>query len=85
MTASVPEETSLTISTEGTRRHRPSANSTSRGVLIPKLVPSPAACRMASTISLLARPKSSGPHEPQKSTSSCPSAVVIRQPLPRTT
>ena len=51
MAASVPDETSLTRSTEGTASAISAASSTSRSVGAPKVVPSSAASRTASTVS----------------------------------
>src|SRR3954467_15764239 len=65
MPASVPDETSRTRSIDGTASTISSASSTSRSVGAPKLVPSSAASRTASTVSASAWPKSSGPpHTP---------------------
>jgi hypothetical protein len=66
--ASVPEETRRTISTDGTASTSSAASSTSRSVGAPKLVPSSAASRTASTVSGSACPKMSGPHDMTQST-----------------
>jgi hypothetical protein len=66
--ASVPDETSRTISTEGTASTISAASSTSRSVGAPKLVPSSAAMRTASTVSGSACPNSSGPQDMTQST-----------------
>ena len=65
--ASVPDETSRTISTDGTALAISSASSTSRSVAVPKLVPSRAAAITASTVSGSACPKISGPQESTQS------------------
>ncbi len=67
ITASVPEETRRTFSTEGTASTISAASSTSASVGAPKLVPRSAASRTASTVSGSACPKSSGPHESTQS------------------
>ena len=66
--ASVPDETSRTSSIDGNASTISSANSTSRSVGAPKLVPSSAASRTASTVSGSACPKSSAPHDITQST-----------------
>ena len=66
--ASVPDETSRTRSTDGTASTISAASSTSRSVGAPKLVPSRAASRTASTVSGSACPKSSGPQDCTQST-----------------
>ena len=67
--ASVPDETSRTCSTDGTASTISAASSTSRSVGAPKLVPSSAASRTASTVSGSAWPKISGPHDCTQSSS----------------
>ncbi len=62
--ASVPELTSRTISTDGTRAVISSAISTSAAVGAPKLVPLSAARQTAATTSGCAWPRMRGPHEP---------------------
>ncbi len=66
--ASVPEETSRTISIDGTASQISSASSTSARVETPKVVPSSAAAVTARTVSGSACPKSSGPHDMTQST-----------------
>ena len=66
--ASVPEETSRTISTDGTASTISAASSTSRSVGAPKLVPSRAASVTASTVSGSAWPNTSGPQDMTQST-----------------
>ncbi len=83
--ASVPDETSRTRSTDGTASTISAASSTSRSVGAPKLVPSSAASRTASTVSGSACPKISGPHDCTQSSSVRPSAVSIVAPWPRST
>ena len=68
MAASVPEETSRTISTDGTAATISAASSTSASVGAPKEVPSAAALVTASTVFGSAWPKSSGPHDMTQST-----------------
>lgn len=67
MVASVPELTSRTCST-GVRSTISAASSTSPGVGVPKLVPSVAASRTASTTSGWAWPRINGPQEQTRST-----------------
>ena len=67
--ASVPDETSRTFSTDGTASTISAASSTSLSVGAPKLVPSSAASRTASTVSGSACPKISGPHDCTQSSS----------------
>ncbi len=66
--ASVPEETSRTISTDGTASTISAASSTSRSVGAPKLVPRSAASAIAATVSWSACPKTSGPQDSTQST-----------------
>ncbi len=61
--ASVPEFTSRTISTDGTRSRISSASSISRSVGAPKLVPISSAISMASITAGCRCPNSSGPQE----------------------
>ena len=61
--ASVPDETSRTISTDGTASAISPASSTSRSVAAPKLVPSSAAALTASTVSGSAWPKINAPQD----------------------
>ena len=63
--ASVPELTKRTISIDGKASQTSSANSTSRRVGAPKLVPSRAASVTASTTRGWACPRISGPQEPR--------------------
>ena len=64
MHASVPLEQSRTFSIDGIAAHSASANSTSRSVGAPKLVPSAAARWIASITAGCACPSSIGPQEP---------------------
>jgi hypothetical protein len=66
--ASVPEETSLSCSIEGTIETIRSATSTSASVGTPNEVPREAASTAASTISLRPCPNRSAPHDWQRST-----------------
>jgi hypothetical protein len=66
--ASVPEETSLTFSIDGTASTITSARRTSRSVAAPNVVPSAAASRTASTTSVGAWPRMSGPQDMTQST-----------------
>jgi hypothetical protein len=59
--ASVPEETSRTISTDGTASTSSAASSTSAAVGAPKVVPRWAASAIAASVSSSAWPKTSGP------------------------
>jgi hypothetical protein len=59
--ASVPEETSRTISTDGTASTISAANSTSASVGAPNVVPRRAASEIAASVSSSAWPKTSGP------------------------
>ena len=81
--ASVPEETSRTCSIDGTASAISAASSTSRSVGAPKLVPSSAASRTASTVSGSAWPKISGPHDCTQSSRRRPSRVSMYAPSPR--
>ena len=63
MVASVPELTSRTISIDGTADRISSANSTSRSVGAPKLVPVSMTSRRASTTGCGQWPRISGPQE----------------------
>ncbi len=64
MVASVPDETSRTLAIDGTAAQSFSANTTSRSVGAPKLVPAAAASRTASSTSGCAWPRIIGPHDP---------------------
>ena len=66
--ASVPELTSRTCSTGGTRPMISSASSTSAGVGAPNDSPRPAASRTASTTAGCACPRIIGPQELTRST-----------------
>ena len=66
--ASVPLDTSRTISTEGIAATIRSASSTSSSVGAPNVVPRAAAARAASTISGRAWPNRSAPHDCTRST-----------------
>src|SRR4051794_5852525 len=81
--ASAPDETSRTFSIDGTASAISSASSTSRSVDAPKLVPSSAASRTASTVSGSACPNTSGPHDCTQSRSRRPSSVSTYAPSPR--
>ena len=85
MAASVPDETRRTFSTDGTASTISAASSTSASVGAPKLVPSSAASRTASTVSGSAWPKISGPHDCTQSARRRPSAVSMYAPSPRRT
>ena len=74
MAASVPLETSRTISIEGIAAVMRSASSTSASVGAPNVVPRSAAARAASTISGRAWPNRSAPHDWTRSTYRSPSA-----------
>jgi hypothetical protein len=63
MAASVPDDASLTISTEGTARTMASASSTSASVGAPNDVPRRAASVAAAAISSRAWPKRRAPHD----------------------
>ena len=67
MVASVPEDTSRIRSSEGNAACSASPRAISRSVEAPKVVPSAAALRMASSTSGSACPRISGPHDPMKS------------------
>ena len=75
--ASVPDETSRTCSIDGTASAISTASSTSRSVGAPKLIPSSAAERTASTVSGSAWPKISGPHDCTQSSRRRPSRVSM--------
>ena len=66
--ASVPDETSRTISTDGTASTISAASSTSPSVGAPKVVPRCAASAIAASVSSSACPKISGPQLSTQST-----------------
>ena len=68
ITASVPDETNRTCSSEGTAAHSACASSSSSSVGAPKVVPRSAAAETAATTSGWAWPAISGPHDCTQST-----------------
>ncbi len=81
--ASVPEETSRTMSTPGSASTILAASSTSASVGAPNDVPRAAASEAARTISSRACPNSNAPHDCTRSTRRTPSASITKAPSPR--
>ncbi len=80
--ASVPDETSRTISIDGTASTISAARSTSPSVGAPNVVPRASASETAASVVGSACPKSSGPQESTQSTYRLPLTSSMNGPTP---